>query len=54
MASKLNPSDIVGIFNYGNHQIVAAVQRGNIFGCQFHPEKSGQDGLNILENFLKK
>jgi glutamine amidotransferase len=54
MASKLNPSDIVGIFNYGDHQIVATVQRENIFGCQFHPEKSGQDGLNILENFLKK
>lgn len=34
--------------------ITAAVGKGNIYGCQFHPEKSGEIGLNILRAFCEK
>lgn len=38
--------------SYDGCRISAAVQAGNIHGCQFHPEKSGEIGLHILKNFL--
>jgi len=43
---------IVATVNYGN-SITVAVAKENIFGTQFHPEKSQKNGLTILENFLK-
>lgn len=38
--------------NYNGIQIAAAVKIGNAYGCQFHPEKSGETGLSILRTFL--
>jgi glutamine amidotransferase len=38
---------------YGGREICAATRNGNIFGTQFHPEKSGPIGLDILKNFLQ-
>ena len=37
---------------YGVH-IHASVEKGNIFACQFHPEKSSEVGLQILKNFVE-
>ena len=39
-------------YEYGGHRITAAVGSGRIIGCQFHPEKSGPVGLDILRRFL--
>lgn len=37
--------------DYGG-AVLAFVQQGNIFACQFHPEKSGNSGLRVLKNFV--
>ena len=47
-----DPSIVAASTEYGVH-IHAAVEKGNVFACQFHPEKSGQTGLDILKNFLE-
>lgn len=37
---------------YHGRRITAAVRKGNIYGCQFHPEKSGAVGLSLLKQFI--
>jgi len=46
------PEIVAAITEYGT-KIHASVESGNVFACQFHPEKSSSVGLKILENFLK-
>jgi glutamine amidotransferase len=48
-----NPAHRLADCNYNGCLISAAVQEGNKFGCQFHPEKSGKVGLNILKRFIE-
>lgn len=43
---------VVAASDYGA-EITASIWRGNVFGTQFHPEKSGKLGLRILQNFLE-
>ncbi len=46
-----NPDDELGRTTYG-YRFTSAIQRGNISGIQFHPEKSHRFGLKVFENFL--
>jgi glutamine amidotransferase len=48
----MNPEVILAETTYGE-RFTSIVERENIFGCQFHPEKSGKPGAALLSNFLK-
>jgi glutamine amidotransferase len=43
---------VVGVSEYGG-PFASIVERANVMGCQFHPEKSSSDGLQLLRNFAK-
>ena len=47
-----DPETIVGTATYGA-EFASVVARGNVFGVQFHPEKSGPDGLALLGSFAR-
>lgn len=53
VASPEDENDILTTTPYGGIQFCSAVQHKNVYGTQFHPEKSSTIGLNILKNFLK-
>lgn len=52
MAQPKDPAHRVAECRYGNLPICASIGSNNIYGCQFHPEKSGETGLRILGRFL--
>ena len=43
-------SDVLGLAEYGS-EFVSVVERGSVYGAQFHPEKSSTHGLALLRNF---
>jgi len=48
-----DPSHALAHCVYGGHYLTAAVRSGNVFGAQYHPEKSGESGLRMLAAFLR-
>jgi glutamine amidotransferase len=43
---------VIAVTEYGA-ELTAAVASGNVYGCQFHPEKSGDVGMKILKAFME-
>ncbi len=52
-AVPMDRSHILAICDYNGVEVIAAVRKNNVFGCQFHPEKSGKTGLKIFKKFLE-
>lgn len=51
-AAECISEDVAAYTDYGG-RVTACVMKGNVYGCQFHPEKSGETGLRILRNFAE-
>ena len=51
--AKTDAKNVIATSEYGA-DLTAAVAKDNVFGCQFHPEKSGDVGLNILKAFCER
>jgi glutamine amidotransferase len=45
-------TDVSALSKFDGRDLVSAVKRGQVYGVQFHPEKSGESGLRVLKNFL--
>ena len=50
-ATDMNDKNLIGFSNYGGIKVPSIVCKDNVYGTQFHPEKSGEVGLKILKNF---
>ena len=48
----VNYTNIVSLTEYAGHKFVSSIQKNNIYGVQFHPEKSRDAGIQLLKNFI--
>ena len=48
----VNYTNIVSLSEYSGHKFVSSIQKDNIYGVQFHPEKSRDAGIQLLKNFI--
>lgn len=51
-AKPKDTENILSFSMYNEFKYCSTVQKGSIFGCQYHPEKSGEEGLKIIKNFI--
>jgi imidazole glycerol-phosphate synthase subunit HisH len=49
----VNYTDISALTKYDNHNFVSAIHKDNLYGVQFHPEKSRESGIKLLSNFIE-
>lgn len=48
----VNYTNIISLTEYAGHKFVSSIQKDNIYGVQFHPEKSRDAGIKLLKNFI--
>jgi imidazole glycerol phosphate synthase glutamine amidotransferase subunit len=48
----VNYTDVVSLTQYYGHKFVSSIEKENIYGVQFHPEKSREAGIELLKNFI--
>ena len=48
----VNYTNIISLTQYEGHKFVSSIQKDNIYGVQFHPEKSREAGIQLLKNFI--
>ncbi len=49
----VNYTNITSLTDYEGHKFVSSIQKGNIYGVQFHPEKSRDAGIRLFKNFIE-
>jgi len=51
-AKPVDRARLLAVVNYGGNEITAAIRQDNVTGVQFHPERSGPEGLRLLQTFV--
>jgi imidazole glycerol-phosphate synthase subunit HisH len=49
----VNYTNIVSLTDYAGHKFVSSIQKNNLYGVQFHPEKSREAGIKLFKNFIE-